>query len=82
MPDQPSTFRYFVDGAVYGIAAGIGFALSENLFIYIPDAGEAALGAAISRTLSTVMMHAATSGIVEISPIGCVARIRVLASGR
>ncbi|MBN1562328.1 MAG: PrsW family intramembrane metalloprotease [Anaerolineae bacterium] len=60
-------FRYIVDGAVYGIAAGIGFALSENLFIYIPDAGEAALGAAISRTLSTAMMHAAASGMVGIS---------------
>ncbi len=60
-------FRYIVDGAVYGIAAGIGFALSENLFIYIPDAGEAALGTAISRTLSTALMHATASGIVGIS---------------
>ncbi|MBI5959378.1 MAG: PrsW family intramembrane metalloprotease [Chloroflexi bacterium] len=60
-------FRYIVDGAVYGIAVGIGFALSENLFIYLPGAGEAVLGTAISRTLSTSLMHATASGLVGIS---------------
>lgn len=29
-------FRYIVDGAVYGIAAGIGLALSENIFVICP----------------------------------------------
>jgi RsiW-degrading membrane proteinase PrsW (M82 family)/CRP-like cAMP-binding protein len=60
-------FRYIVDGAVYGIAVGIGFALSENLFIYLPGAGDAVLGTAISRTLSTSLMHATASGLVGIS---------------
>ncbi len=60
-------FRYIVDGAVYGIAVGIGFALSENLFIYLPGAGEAVLATAISRTLSTSLMHATASGLVGIS---------------
>ncbi len=60
-------FRYIVDGAVYGIAAGIGFALSENLFIYLPNAGDAVLGVALSRTLSTSLMHATASGLVGIS---------------
>lgn len=60
-------FRYIVDGAVYGIATGIGFALSENLFIYLPDAGDAVLGVALSRTLSTSLMHATASGLVGIS---------------
>ena len=60
-------FRYIVDGAVYGIAVGIGFGLSENLFIYLPGAGEAVLGTAISRTLSTALMHATASGLVGIS---------------
>lgn len=60
-------FRYIVDGAVYGIAVGIGFALSENLFIYLPGAGQAVLGTAISRTLSTSLMHATASGLVGIS---------------
>jgi RsiW-degrading membrane proteinase PrsW (M82 family)/CRP-like cAMP-binding protein len=60
-------FRYIVDGAVYGIAVGIGFALSENLFIYLPGAGDAVLATAISRTLSTSLMHATASGLVGIS---------------
>jgi RsiW-degrading membrane proteinase PrsW (M82 family)/CRP-like cAMP-binding protein len=60
-------FRYIVDGAVYGIAVGIGFALSENMFIYLPGAGNAVLATAISRTLSTSLMHATASGLVGIS---------------
>ncbi len=60
-------FRYIVDGAVYGIAAGLGFALSENLFIYLPQAGDAVLGVALSRALSTSLMHATASGLVGIS---------------
>jgi CRP-like cAMP-binding protein/RsiW-degrading membrane proteinase PrsW (M82 family) len=64
---QQPRFRYIVDGAVYGIAVGIGFGLSENMFIYLPGSGSAVLGTAISRTLSTALMHAAASGIVGIS---------------
>lgn len=60
-------FRYVVDGAVYGIAVGIGFAMSENMFVYLPDAGESVLGVALSRTLSTSLVHAAASGIVGIT---------------
>ncbi|MBN2305810.1 MAG: PrsW family intramembrane metalloprotease [Anaerolineae bacterium] len=63
---QPS-FRYIVDGAIYGIAVGMGFALSENLFVYLPGSGSAVLGTAISRTLSTSLMHAAASGLVGLS---------------
>ncbi|MBN1202206.1 MAG: PrsW family intramembrane metalloprotease [Anaerolineae bacterium] len=61
------SFRYIVDGAVYGIAVGIGFGLSENLFIYLPNSGDAVLGSAIGRTLSTALMHAGASGLVGIS---------------
>ena len=64
---QNPRFRYIVDGAVYGIAVGIGFGLSENVLIYIPSAGDAALGAAITRTLSTALMHATASGVIGIS---------------
>jgi RsiW-degrading membrane proteinase PrsW (M82 family)/CRP-like cAMP-binding protein len=64
---QHPRFRYIVDGAVYGIAVGIGFGLSENVLIYIPSAGDAALGAAITRTLSTALMHATASGVIGIS---------------
>jgi len=60
-------FRYIVDGTVYGFAVGIGFALSENLFIYLPRSDSAVLGTAISRTLSTTLMHAAASGMVGLA---------------
>jgi CRP-like cAMP-binding protein len=60
-------FRYIVDGAAYGIAVGIGFATSENYFFYLPDAGSAVLGVAISRVLSTALMHATASSLVGIS---------------
>jgi CRP-like cAMP-binding protein/RsiW-degrading membrane proteinase PrsW (M82 family) len=63
---QPS-FRYIVDGAIYGIAVGMGFALSENLFVYLPGSGSAVLGTAISRTLSTALMHATASALVGLS---------------
>ncbi len=60
-------FRYHVDGALYGIAVGVGFALSENVFTYLPAAGDAVLGTALSRVLSTSLMHATASGLVGIS---------------
>ncbi len=59
-------FRYIVDGTIYGIAVGIGFAMSETALIYLPDAGDAALSTAISRVLSTSLMHATASAMVGI----------------
>lgn len=59
-------FRYIVDGAIYGIAVGIGFAMSETTLIYLPDAGDAALSTAISRVLSTSLVHATASAMVGI----------------
>jgi len=60
---QPS-FRYFVDGAVYGFGVGIGFAMIENL-LYV--SASPSLSLAIIRVLSTSLMHAMTSGVVGIS---------------
>lgn len=62
---RPS-FRYFVDGAIYGFSVGIGFAVMENYF-YIANSGTAALSLAVSRVLSTSLMHAMASGVVGIS---------------
>lgn len=62
---KPS-FRYFVDGAIYGFGVGIGFALLENV-TYIASSGNAALALAISRVLSTTLMHAMASALVGIS---------------
>jgi RsiW-degrading membrane proteinase PrsW (M82 family)/CRP-like cAMP-binding protein len=60
------TFRYIVDGAIYGFAVGIGFAVVENFF-YIASSPNAALALSISRVLSTSLMHAMTCAIVGIS---------------
>jgi RsiW-degrading membrane proteinase PrsW (M82 family) len=58
-------FTYFVEGAVYGFAAGIGFAIVEN-FQYIQGAQAAGLVLALSRVISTNLMHAAATSILGI----------------
>lgn len=59
------TFRYFVDGAIYGFGVGIGFAMMENV-VYL-SSSNAVLALAISRVLSTSLMHAMASALVGIS---------------
>ena len=59
-------FTYFVDGAIYGFAAGIGFAIFEN-FSYIQGNPGAALSLAIGRVISTNLVHATGSALVGIS---------------
>ena len=62
-----SDFTYFVDGAIYGFAAGTAFAVFENLF-YLSGAGsDTGLGLAISRAFSTALMHGSASALVGIS---------------
>lgn len=62
---RPS-FRYLVDGAVYGLAAGFGFAIIENIF-YLSNNPGVALTLAATRALSTSMMHGVATAIVGIS---------------
>ncbi len=59
---QPS-FKYAVDGAIYGFSVGVGFAVAENL-LYISQSSDAAVGLAVSRVLSTSLMHASVSAVV------------------
>ena len=59
-------FKYFVDGAIYGFAAGIGFAIFEN-FEYVLGHSSIALTLAISRVLSTNLIHATGSALIGIS---------------
>ncbi|MEW5872665.1 MAG: PrsW family glutamic-type intramembrane protease [Chloroflexota bacterium] len=59
-------FTYFVDGAIYGFAAGIGFAIVEN-FNYIFGQESSVLSVAIGRTLSSNLVHATTSALVGIT---------------
>lgn len=60
------TFTHFVDGAVYGFAAGIGFAICEN-YIYILADIENGLATALGRVLSTNLMHGSASAMVGIA---------------
>ncbi|MGB8981337.1 MAG: PrsW family intramembrane metalloprotease [Anaerolineales bacterium] len=59
-------FKYFLDGAIYGFAAGIGFAIFEN-FEYILGHPSTALVLAISRVLSTNLIHATGSALIGIA---------------
>jgi RsiW-degrading membrane proteinase PrsW (M82 family) len=61
-------FTYFVDGAIYGFAAGIGFSILEN-FWYMSQAGGAEQGPVlvISRSFSTCLMHGSASALVGVS---------------
>lgn len=60
-------FTYFVDGAIYGFAAGTAFAVLENL-PYLGRAGsEAGLLVALSRSFSTSLMHGSASALVGVS---------------
>ena len=60
-------FIYFVDGAIYGFASGTGFALLENL-LYLNRAGAGAgLLVALSRGLSTSLMHGSASALVGVT---------------
>lgn len=60
-------FTYFVDGAIYGFAAGTGFAVLENM-MYLSGAGaNAGLMIALSRAFSTSLMHGSATAIVGVT---------------
>jgi RsiW-degrading membrane proteinase PrsW (M82 family) len=60
-------FTYFVDGAIYGFAAGTGFAVVENL-LYLGRAGAVGgVGMAVSRAFSTALMHGSASALVGVA---------------
>ena len=59
-------FTYFVDGAIYGFASGIGFSIVEN-FIYLSQNQGMAISLAVSRAFSTCLMHGAAAGLVGIA---------------
>ena len=56
-------FTYFVDGAIYGFASGIGFSITENL-IYLNQNPEIALALALTRAFSTCLMHGTATALV------------------
>jgi RsiW-degrading membrane proteinase PrsW (M82 family) len=60
-----SQYTYSVDGALYGLAAGIGFSVVENYF-YITGISNAA-DIAIQRIFTTSLVHAFSSAIIGIT---------------
>lgn len=61
-----ANFTYFVDGAIYGFAAGIGFAVIENLR-YIQLFPDQALLLVLSRDFSTALMHGTATALTGIA---------------
>jgi RsiW-degrading membrane proteinase PrsW (M82 family) len=59
-------FNYFLDGAIYGFAAGIGFAIFEN-FEYVLGHPSIPIQLALSRVLSTNLIHATGSALIGIA---------------
>ncbi|MEJ5312185.1 MAG: PrsW family glutamic-type intramembrane protease [Anaerolineae bacterium] len=59
-------FTYFVDGAIYGFASGIGFSIVEN-FIYLSQNPRMGITLAVSRAFSTCLMHGVAAGLVGIA---------------
>ncbi len=59
-------FTYFVDGAIYGFAAGMGFAIVEN-WSYVISYGDAGLSVAVGRVISTNLVHATGCALVGIA---------------
>ena len=61
-------FAYFVDGAIYGFAAGIGFSVLENLwYMAQPQAAGQGIMLVVSRSFSTCLMHGSASALVGVS---------------
>lgn len=63
---RPS-FTYFVDGAIYGFAAGIGFSVLENLLYLSRSGADEAIFLALGRALSTSLMHGSATALVGIA---------------
>ena len=62
---QPE-FTYFVDGAIYGFAAGIGFSIAEN-FLYLSWYPDIQLPLALVRAFSTCLMHGTATALIGVA---------------
>lgn len=68
-------FTYFVDGAIYGFAAGIGFSITES-FLYISQRPEVAIPLALARAFTTCLMQGSATALIG----AAVGRFRLLKS--
>ncbi|MBN1890097.1 MAG: PrsW family intramembrane metalloprotease, partial [Thermoflexales bacterium] len=60
-------FTYFVDGAIYGFAAGTAFAVMENPYYAIAIPGSGGIGTMLMRAFSTSLMHGTASALVGVA---------------
>lgn len=60
-------FTYFVDGAIYGFAAGTAFAMLENPYYLITRGGVGGLVLMIGRAFSSSLLHGTASALVGVS---------------
>ena len=60
-------YTYFVDGAIYGFAAGIGFAVAENMLYLSRVDVNTGLIVAITRAFSSSVMHGSSTALVGIA---------------
>jgi RsiW-degrading membrane proteinase PrsW (M82 family) len=59
-------YTYFVDGAVYGFAVGVGFAVAENMLYLSRVDVSSGLIVAITRAFSSSVMHGGSTALVGI----------------
>jgi len=59
-------FTYFVEGAIYGFAAGIGFSILEN-FLYMSQNPGTGIALVLTRAFSTCLMHGTAAGLVGVA---------------
>ncbi len=60
-------YTYFVDGAIYGFAVGIGFAVAENMLYLSRVDVNTGLIVAITRAFSSSVMHGSSTALVGIA---------------
>lgn len=60
-------YKHFVDGAIYGLAAGLGFAIAENMLYLSRVDVNTGLILAVTRAFSTSVMHGSATAFVGIA---------------
>jgi RsiW-degrading membrane proteinase PrsW (M82 family) len=60
-------YTYFVDGAIYGFAVGVGFAVAENMLYLSRVDVDTGVVLAITRVFSASVMHGGSTALVGIA---------------
>ncbi len=60
-------FAYFVDGAIFGFAAGTGFTIFENLEYLVRAGAASSLPVALTRAFSTSLLHGSATAMTGVA---------------